>query len=227
MFPPKKGTDQLIQKKNETIYINSINKLLMLKQIKKEHLLFYQRNILPDLYNHFVKNKDSIICRVFGLYKIKIDQKNEVYMALMYNINESLDSDNSDLLEINNNVKQMKINEDELRASIGDNNQKIEGNNKIFKINLTKNDNDKLIEIIQRDIQYLKSKSIDKFRFLVFERNIEDKQKILLSSDENNENRTRLDLKSKAFNNIKKYIFYSNSPNVIYTICILDYFRNN
>lgn len=199
----------------------------MLKQIKKEHLLFYQRNILPDLYNHFVKNKDSIICRVFGLYKIKIDQKNEVYMALMYNINESLDSDNSDLLEINNNVKQMKINEDELRASIGDNNQKIEGNNKIFKINLTKNDNDKLIEIIQRDIQYLKSKSIDKFRFLVFERNIEDKQKILLSSDENNENRTRLDLKSKAFNNIKKYIFYSNSPNVIYTICILDYFRNN
>ena len=148
-------------------------------------------------------------------------------MALMYNINESLDSDNSDLLEINNNVKQMKINEDELRASIGDNNQKIEGNNKIFKINLTKNDNDKLIEIIQRDIQYLKSKSIDKFRFLVFERSIEDKQKILLSSDENNENRTRLDFKSKAFNNIKKYIFYSNLPNVIYTICILDYFRNN
>ena len=50
----------------------------MLKQIKKEHLLFYQRNILPDLYNHFVKNKDSIICRVFGLYKIKIDLESGV-----------------------------------------------------------------------------------------------------------------------------------------------------
>ena len=45
MFQPKKGTNQLISKINDTLYINSTNKLLMLRQIKKEELLFYQRNI--------------------------------------------------------------------------------------------------------------------------------------------------------------------------------------
>jgi len=42
MFRPKKGIDHLIHKKNETFYINSINKLLILKEIKKESLSFFQ-----------------------------------------------------------------------------------------------------------------------------------------------------------------------------------------
>ena len=137
MFQPKKGLDKLIHKKNDTFYINSINKLLMLREIKKDSLTIFQRNLLPILYDYFKENPDSIICRIFGLYKIKIDPKKEVYMALMYNINESFE--NSDLKDISNCVREMKINENELKENIvTDNNQKDKEKNKIFKINLKK-----------------------------------------------------------------------------------------
>ena len=92
MFQPKKGTNQLINRVKDTLYINSVNKLLMLKKIKREQLMFFQRNLLPDLYNYFVNHPNSLICRVFGLYKIKIDQGQEEYLALMYNTNESLEN---------------------------------------------------------------------------------------------------------------------------------------
>ena len=223
MFQPKKGTNQLIQKKDETIYINSTNKLLMLKEIKKEKLIFYQRNILPNLYDHLVNNPNSLLCGVFGLYKINIDQKEDVYMALMYNINESIDN----LINSKNEVKQMKIKENELNDYILiNNNQKVDLNNK-FKIQLTEDENNKLKRIIEKDFQFLKEKNIDEFKFLVFERNVEEKDRIsLISNDEKSENRARLDAKSKVLNSkVKKYAFISNLSNIIYTICILDYSR--
>ena len=55
MFQPKKGIDKLIHKKNDTFYINSINKLLMLREIKKDSLLIFQINLLPNLYDYFLK----------------------------------------------------------------------------------------------------------------------------------------------------------------------------
>ena len=224
MFQPKKGTNQLIQKKDETIYINSTNKLLMLKEIKKEKLIFYQRNILPNLYDHLVNNPNSLLCGVFGLYKINIDQKEDVYMALMYNINESIDA----LINSNNdNVSQMKIKENELNEYIViDRNKENLINNK-FKIHLTQEQNIQLKGIIEKDIQFLKEKNIEEFKFLVFERNVEEKERIsLMSNDGNNENRARIDPKTKVLNSkVKKYAFISNLSNIIYTICILDYSR--
>ena len=224
MFQPRKGTSQLIKKKGETIYINSTNKLLMLKEINKEKLMFYQRNILPNLYDHLVNNPKSILCGVFGLFKIKIDQKEDVYMALMYNINESIDA----LINSNNdNVNQMKIKENELNEYIMIDKNKGNLINNKFKIHLTQEQNIQLKGIIEKDIQFLKEKNIEEFKFLVFERNVEEKERIsLMSNDGNNENRARIDPKTKVLNSkVKKYVFVSNLPNIIYTICILDYSR--
>ena len=187
MFQPKQGTVQLIKKIKDTIYLNSINKLLMLKQVKKEILMFYQRNILPDLYNYLVNHPNSIICRVFGLYKISIDHNEDIYMALMYNTNDSLETYNKNLLGNNEEVKQMKINEQELKRNIiidskretnGTRNftislpkNKFEGNiniggsatdldNKIFKIFLSDYENDKLTNIIDTDTKFLRAKNL-------------------------------------------------------------------
>ena len=74
MFQPKKGTNQLIHQVKDSFYINSSNKLLMLKKIKREQMHFFQNNILPNLYEYFVNNPNSIICRIFGFYRIKIEQ---------------------------------------------------------------------------------------------------------------------------------------------------------
>ena len=219
MFQPKKGIDKLIHKKNDTFYINSINKLLMLREIKKNSLTIFQRNLLPNLYDYFSKNPDSIICRIFGLYKIKIDPKKEVYMALMYNINESFE--NLDLKDISNCVREMKINENELKENIvTDNNQKDKEKNKIFKINLKEEEKERLNNIIKKDIAFLDSKKIDR-KFLVFERNIE---RFSINMDDS---RTSFNFKSKATTeNIKKYKFDSNLNNTCYSICIMDYFKN-
>ena len=258
MFQPKKGTNQLIKKIKDTTYINSTNKLLMLKQIKKESLLFYQRNILKDLYDYYVNHPNSIICRVFGLFKIKIDHTEDVYMALMYNINESLESVEN-ILNPKNEVKQMKVKEEVLRRNIiidsirnqpdkqdrppdrrkftidvGNTNfdgsimvsNTSSSNSKSFKINLTDYDNDKLLNIINQDSQFLKSKNIFGFSFLVFERNIENKDRISLIKDEEDdktENKGQLGPTSKLSAHIKKYIFNSSITNVIYSIGILDF----
>jgi hypothetical protein len=111
MFQPKKGTFNLIRKVKDKIFnINSTNKLLLLKQIKKDELLFYQRNILSNLYEYLSNHPNSLICRVFGLYKIIIDDEEEVYFALMYNVNESLDIvENINILNQGNEVRHMKI----------------------------------------------------------------------------------------------------------------------
>ena len=258
MFQPKKGTNQLIKKIKDTTYINSTNRLLMLKQIKKESLLFYQRNILKDLYDYYVNHSNSIICRVFGLFQIKIDHTEEVYMALMYNINESLESIGN-MLNPKNEVKQMKVKEEVLRRNIiidskinqpekpervldrrkftidvGNTNfdgsimvsNTSSSNNKSFKINLTDYDNEKLLNIINQDSQFLKSKNIFGFSFLVFERNIENKDRISIIKDEEDdkaENKGQLGPTSKLSAHIKKYIFNSSISNVIYSIGILDF----
>ena len=174
MIQPKNGTNDLIQQRNETLYINSSNKLLMLKKIRREKMLNFQRNILPHLYDYFTNNKNSLICRVFGLYRIKIDQNEEKYMALTYNIHESLGSNNNIM------VKQMKLTEMELRQRLksvtrtaiftaGDNltDNSIDNRNDLttdvhaintkasFKVILSDTENDELENIMDKEKEFL------------------------------------------------------------------------
>ena len=244
MFQPRKGTNQLINKVNDTLYINSTNKLLMLKKIKLQQLIFYQRNILPHLYLYLVNHPNSLICRVFGLYKIKIDNGEDTYMALMYNTNESFEAiNNNNLLKPKSLIKQMKVNEAEIRKNIVvdskrnftidvpksnfDGSIMIGGdasnsNSKAFKLNIPENEEKRLNDVINEDSQFLKDKNVPGFSFLVFERNVEGKERQSLFKDEENDKSKDLP-ESKIDPNLKKYIVNSNLPNVIYSICILGY----
>ena len=241
MFQPKKGTFNLIKEVKNGININSTNKLLMMKQIRKDSLLFYQRNILSGLYEYLSNHPNSLICRVFGLYKIKIDQGEEFYYALIYNVNESLDAlENSNFQNKEKQVKEMKFNEIDLKKNIdsknvGEDNKNISLNvsnsndSKTFKINLPDNEKNKLLNIINQDSEFLRGKNIDRFKYLVFERSIENKEKISILNDENdkNENQNKLDKASKPSDHIKKYIFISNLPNIIYSISIATLLNKN
>jgi len=244
MFQPKKGTNQLINKVKDTLYINSTNKLLMLKKIKLQQLIFYQRNILPHIYLYLVNHPNSLICRVFGLYKIKIDNGEDTYMALMYNTNESLEIiNNNTLLKPKSLIKQMKISEAEMRKNIIVDSKRnftidipknnfngsiivgagaSDSNNKSFKLNIPENEEKRLDDAINQDSQFLKDKNVPGFSFLVFERNVEGKERLSLFKDEENDKTKNLP-DSKIDPNLKKYIVNSNLPNVIYSICILGY----
>ena len=256
MFQPKKGTNQLINMVNETLYINSTNKLLMLKKVKREQLLFFQRNILGDLYQHLVNHPHSIICRVFGLYKIKIDQDaEENYMALMYNTNDSLENiDDIKFLKPRNMIRQMKINQEDISNYISidtaSNDSRLRTSNTIysavtlnssiapdgkiggadthkksFKLKIPGTEEQKLTEIITQDTEFLKKKGISTFSFLIFERNVEGKENsCLFKVEEDKEN--KIQIGQNVCPKIKKYIFNSTLENIMYSICILNYFRS-
>ena len=256
MFQPKKGTNQLINMVNETLYINSTNKLLMLKKVKREQLLFFQRNILGDLYQHLVNHPHSIICRVFGLYKIKIDQDaEENYMALMYNTNDSLENiDDIKFLKPRNMIRQMKINQEDISNYISidtaSNDSRLRTSNTIYSavtlnssiapdgkiggadthkksfiLKIPGTEEQKLTEIITQDTEFLKKKGISTFSFLIFERNVEGKENsCLFKVEEDKEN--KIQIGQNVCPKIKKYIFNSTLENIMYSICILNYFRS-
>ena len=258
MFQPKKGTNQLIHSVNETLYINSTNKLLMLKKVKREQLLYFQRNILRDLYQHLVNHPHSIICRVFGLFKIQIDKDSEEnYMALMYNTNDSLENINDiTFLKPKNMIRQMKINQDELNNFIlidtTSNDSRLKNSNTIlslnnsivadgkpggvaethrksFKLKIPGNEEIKLSEIINQDREFLQKKGIYTFSFLIFERNVEGKENSCLFKDEErgDDKENKIQIGENICPKIKKYIFDSSLEHIIYSICILNYYRSN
>ena len=242
MFQPNTGTNQLIHQVDDTLFINSSNKLLMLKKVRREQIFYFQNNILPNLYDYFVNHPNSIICRVFGLYRIKIDKGEDVYMALIYNIHESIELDHSN----NDNIRQMKLSENELKSNIlidtrtadltmrnaslsfiknnldatvvQDTKKKTS-----FKLSLTEYENEKLDKIIQNDSEFLSSKSITGYHYLIFERKFKGNinMNLLSFSDESlNVEKKGNETGTKIINEIKKYIFNANKANTIYCICI-------
>ena len=95
-------------------------------------------------------------------------------------------------------------------------------NSKAFKLNIPENEERRLDDVINEDSQFLKDKNVPGFSFLVFERNVEGKERLSLFKDEENDKSKDLP-ESKIDPNLKKYIVSSNLPNVIYSICILGY----
>ena len=245
VFQPKEGIINLIKKNSGNLYINSTNKLFALKSISSEELSFYQTNVLPDIYNYLSNNKNSIIQRVFGLFQIKIDNQEIEYMALVYNTYEIL---NNDLFfkAKDNNDKIVTIDETTFKRSIDNDNEdnqmlverkntfntkkkssiiNLTNNEKTFKINLSKEDNENLNEIVDQDINFLKGVGINGYKFLICEKNV---QKIELNLTIENESKSSGSgsKNEKSIENIKKYLFNSNLDNdVIYSIAIIDTFK--
>ena len=237
MLQPKNGTNDLIQQNNDSLYLCSTNKLLLLKQIKREKMINFQKNILPYLYDYFSNNPNSIICRVFGLYRIKIEHNEEIYMVLTYNIPQSLENNDS-------NNKQMELSEIELKQHIRAVNKSAEytigkkltenslniknewsseakGNeNKVtFRVFLEDKANEDLDTIIDKEDEFMKKIGINRYTFTIFERTInnnDDTLNILENNSQKNSNKNKYD--DIILNNFKKYEFKSTKMNNIYSI---------
>ena len=237
MLQPKNGTNDLIQQNNDSLYLCSTNKLLLLKQIKREKMINFQKNILPYLYDYFSNNPNSIICRVFGLYRIKIEHNEEIYMVLTYNIPQSLENNDS-------NNKQMELSEIELKQHIRAVNKSAEytigkkltenslniknewsseakgiENKVTFRVFLEDKANEDLDTIIDKEDEFMKKIGINRYTFTIFERTInnnDDTLNILENNSQKNSNKNKYD--DIILNNFKKYEFKSTKMNNIYSI---------
>jgi hypothetical protein len=102
-----------------------------------------------------------------------------------------------------------------------------DSSSKAFKIHFTEYENEKFSNIIKQDTEFLRGKNSYGFSFLVFERIVnKDALSLPKEGEEKEESKSQLNKDSKPQSQIKKYIFNSNMPNIIYNICILDFFRN-
>ena len=95
---------------------------------------------------------------------------------------------------------------------------------KSFKINLDNNDYNKLMNIINKDNEFIKGKCHSNYNFLVFEKN---SQNMEIYFDENKENDGQQINKTKVPQFLKKYLFKASQDNFYYSIAIVDYFGNN
>ena len=241
VLQPKNGTHDLIHKREETFYINSSNKILMLKKIKREQMQLFQTKVLPSLYDYFANNnQNSILCRVFGLYRIRIEQQEEVFMALIYNIHETLGGPNS-------NVRQMKLSDNDFRlhmvrisrtvllepkelptkGSIDVNDVTTVKNelktSDTFKFLLLEEENEKFDIVMAKDTEFLETKGLKTFTFMIFEitKNSEEIRNLPLISENSLEDKNKSKASSDIMKSkIKKYEFKSNKENTIYCICI-------
>jgi hypothetical protein len=248
VIQPKNSNNNLIQTFSKNLfYINSTNKEYLIKQISLDEINFYRNNIINNIYQYLKINKNSLILRIQGLYDIQIndsDKNKKQYLALMLNTYESLENKEEDFNMSfsfqNNNVSRKNIKkgikiykikksefdscivtdleEENLQnktADIGN----VKDNNSC-KIYLDNNEFQRLKNIKKKDIKFLKKIGVLNYYYFVVEKpmNKKDIENILNDTGKNG--------KKKEFHNIKKYLFKSNKKNIVYSISIVDYYKD-
>ena len=94
-------------------------------------------------------------------------------------------------------------------------------NEKMFKISLANNENQKLAEIINQDVKFLKELNING-------KNKSKEKSGLFARDSVSESTDTSAIKNERdLGNLKKYIFNSDLGNIVYSIAIVDMFKNN
>ena len=248
VIQPKNSNNNLIQTFSKNLfYINSTNKEYLIKQISLDEINFYRNNIINNIYQYFKINQNSIILRIQGLYDIQIndsDKNKKQYFALMHNTYESLGNkeedfnmsfsfQNNNVLRKNNKkgIKIYKIKKSEFDSCLVTDlkeenlqNKTVDfGNvkeNNSCKIYLDNNEFQRLKNIKKKDIKFLKKIGALNYYYFVVERPMNKKEIENILNDTGNSK------KKKEFKNIKKYLFKSNKKNVVYSISIVDYYKD-
>ena len=251
VIQPKNSNNNLIQTFSKNLfYINSTNKEYLIKQISLDEVNFYRNNIISNIYQYLKMNKNSIILRIQGLYDIQIndsDKNKKQYIALMHNTYESLGNKEEEEEDVNmsfsfknNNVsrknikkgiKMHKIKKSEFDSCIVTDlkeenlqNKTVDiGNakeNNSCKIYLDNNEFQRLKNIKKKDIKFLKKIGALNYYYFVVERPMNKKDIENIMNDTGNSK------KKKEFQNIKKYLFKSNKKNIVYSISIVDYYKD-
>jgi len=248
VIQPKNSNNNLIQTFSKNLfYINSTNKEYLIKQISLDEINFYRNSIINNIYQYFKINKNSLILRIQGLYDIQIndsDKNKKQYIALMHNIYESLgnkeeDSNMSFSFQKNNvsrkNVKKgikiYKIKKSEFDSCIVTDSKEENLQNKTVDIGNVKENNScriyldnnefqRLKNIKKKDVKFLKKIGVLNYYYFVVERPMNKKDIENIFKDTGNSK------KKKEFDNIKKYLFKSNKKNIVYSISIVDYYKD-
>ena len=238
-----------------SFFVNSDDREFIIKTITYEEMELMRKILLNKMATYFHENNDSIIGRIYGVYKISmrtgIFEDDELYFILMKNVfgvfeNNYILKFDMKGSELNREVNTDKINNLKKCVLKDTNFIKMEHALLLSKENLKK-----LRNITQKDSSFLLDCKVMDYSLLVIKLEMNNDEMISLFSNEHmkntleNINMYNDDSKDKIikvnkqikFNennikfpyadieNVKKYIFPSLDIKYFYIICIIDYFQ--
>ena len=93
-----KGTFEKSQGKSKDFFVHTHDNLFLIKTINLTDKEYFQNNFLLQYAKHIYYNNCSLLCRIFGLYKLKSNNflywNNEIYFVILRNLIGIFDPEN-------------------------------------------------------------------------------------------------------------------------------------
>ena len=163
--------------KGGAFFINSDDYEFILKTITEQEYKIMMRLLHKNMVEYFKLNNNSIICRIYGVYKIKIDtgllQSDEIYFILMKNVVGSFIENLLCKYDLKGSSLNRKVGYENIDKTVMKdlNFNEVE---EVFLLN--KADSKKLLNICEKDSEFLCSSGIMDYSLFV--------AKISLNNDE-------------------------------------------
>ena len=163
------------------LFINTYDKQYMLKTINSKEMDLLKSKLLFQMCQYLKNNKDSLISRLYGLFKIKMSsgilKEEELYIILMKNVFGTFDKENIivkyDLKGSTLNRKVEKIKGQKVQPNVLKDINFAE-DEKVIKV--SKKYSEKLSRIINKDAEFLYQQQIMDYSLLVIKVSVDDLQ---------------------------------------------------
>ena len=154
--------------KGGAFFINTDDNEFIIKTITEQEFKIMERLLKNKMVEHFKKNKKSIICRIYGVYKLSIQtgiiRNEEIYFILMKNVIGTFKEN----LMCKYDLKGSRLNREVGYENVDENVLKdINFNQYEAVFLLTKEDSKKLLEIVENDASFLCASGIMDYSLLV------------------------------------------------------------
>ena len=255
-FLPSKNINEVIkgsEAKGGNFFLNTYDKRFILKTLNYQEVELIRNLLLEKLTSHFSRNKDSLLVRFYGMFKIKtksgIFKENEIYFIIMKNVFGIFE--NNYLLKFD--MKGSELNREVFFGQNVDLKKLVLKDTNFLNMEhvllLSKDNINKIRQITSKDSIFLSmNKIMDYSLFVIKLKMNSDEMKLLFENNEKKiDNISNVDsytlgvknsIENKDYNinnninfpshfisPLKKYLFPSLDPKYFYIICIIDYFQ--
>lgn len=210
-FLPSKnqqGINSIIKKtegKGGSIFISTYDNKYVIKSIRKNEIRFLRNFFLEKLANYFSKNRDSIIVKIYGIYKIEIKKtlfsNKNIYLMIMKNVYGVIDENKMAKYDLKGSEfnREVSITEEDVHQQVMKDINFIEYEGVLL---LNKYDKKKILRIIERDCQFLCDCQIMDYSLLVVKIGLNHDEIIALFGEKHEENTDKfIQLIQESINN--------------------------
>lgn len=178
--------------KSGSFFFHSKDRKFIIKTLKdKEKVILL--NMLDDLFEHFRKNKGSLLTRIYGIFTIKTQYFDPVDLIIMRNTAYVENQNEKMVFDIKGSTKgRMTKLPDKRFSKVNFNQNSVLKDLNFLKINkdwdntllkLSRDDRDKLLDSVKKDSEFLRKKGLMDYSLLVVIEKLNPKIKLDLQFD--------------------------------------------